>query len=245
VNEALVRSGLLGDTPVGRRLYFGAGSEPWEVVGVVQDFVRFGLAEVERPAAYFDARQRPALPGMPGRGPYVVVKTQQPGLDSLAAIRAAVRAVDADATVIDVASMDDIIGSVRARPRLYAALTTVFAVAALLIAAAGIAGVVAYVVAQRRRETGIRLSLGATPARVVGEFVAEVAWRTAAGTVTGLTVAAGLATWLRGMLFGVQPHAPGAFVAAAAVIAVVAIGAAGIPARRAASVNSAESLRAE
>lgn len=245
VNEALVQSGLLGDAPVGRRLYFGAGSEPWEVVGVVQNFVRFGLGEPERPAAYFDARQRPALPGMPGRGPYVVVKTQQPGLDSLGAIRAAVRAADADATVIDVATMDDIVGSVRARPRLYAALTTVFAAAALLIAAAGIAGVVAYVVAQRRKETGIRLSLGATPARVVGEFVAEAAWRTAAGTVAGLAVAAGLATWLRGILFGVQPPEPGAFVGAAIVIAIVTVGAAGIPARRAARVNPAESLRAE
>lgn len=76
-------------------------------------------------------------------------------------------------------------------------------------------------------------------------MVAEAAWRTAAGTVAGLAVAAGLATWLRGMLFGVQPHEPGAFVGAAIVIAIVTIGAAGVPARRAASVNPAESLRAE
>lgn len=141
--------------------------------------------------------------------------------------------------------MDEIVGSVRARPRLYAALMTVFAVSALLIAAAGIAGGVAYVVAQRRRETGIRLSLGATPARVVGEFVAEAAWRTAAGAVAGLVLAAGLATSLRGMLFGVESHEPQAFVAAAIVIGVVAVGAAAMPARRAATVNPAESLRAE
>jgi ABC-type antimicrobial peptide transport system permease subunit len=118
--------------------------------------------------------------------------------------------------------MDDIVGHARSRPRLYtaltsvfAALTSVFAASALVIAAIGTFGVVAYVVALGRREIGIRMALGATPARVEGEFVMQASWRTAIGLLIGLGAATALARYLESMLFGVGARDPWSFAAAA------------------------------
>lgn len=245
VNEALVRSGLLGSAPVGQVVYFGTTAEPWEVIGVVDDFVQFGLGTPTEPEIYTDARQRPALPGPPGVGPYILVRTAVQPLDVLAGVRAAVSAVDRDAVVTSVATMDDIVGNARSRPRLYTALMSLFAGSALVIAAASIFGVIAYVVALSRREIGIRMSLGATPARVVSEFVTQASGRTAIGLLIGLGAAASLVRYLESMLFGVSTEDPWSFVVAASLLATVATAAAFLPAWRAAAVNPVEVLRAE
>lgn len=245
VNAALVRSGLLGSAPVGQVVYFGTTPKPWEVVGVVDDFIQFGFGTPTEPEIYTDVRQRPALPGPPGIGPYILVRTAVPPLNVLAAVRSAVSAVDRDAAVISVATMDDIVGNARSRPRLYTALMSLFAASALVIAAASIFGVIAYVVALRRREIGIRMSLGATPGRVVSEFVMQASGRTALGLLIGLGTAAGLVRYLESMLFGVSATDPWSFAAAASLLAIVATAAAFLPAWRAAAVDPVEVLRAE
>lgn len=245
VNEALARSGLFGASPVGRTVYLPPSAEPWEIVGVAHDYARFGLAQPAPPEIYFDARQRPALPGAAGLGPYLVARTAGPPLDLLAGVRAAVRAVDAHATVVSIATMDDIVGSGRSRPRLYAGLMGLFAIAGLVIAASGIAGVVAYVVARRTREIGIRMALGATRARVVGELVGQATSRAALGLLLGLALSLAVVRYLDVMLVGIGPYDPLAFVTAATVIAAVVGMAAVVPARRAATVAPTEALRAE
>jgi putative ABC transport system permease protein len=245
VNEALVRSGLLGSAPVGRIVYFGASPKPWEVVGVVDDFVRFGIAQPAKPEVYTDVRQRAALPGPPGLGPYILVKTSGRPLAFLPSMRSAVSSVDKDAAVLSIATMDDIVGNARSRPRLYTALMSLFAASALVIATLGIFGVVAYVVALGRREIGIRLSLGATPGRVVREFVMQASRRTAIGLLIGLGTATALARYLDSMLFGVGARDPWSVAAAAALLTSVMLAAAFFPAWRAAAVNPVEVLRAE
>jgi len=236
---------LLGSAPVGQTVYFGTSPKPWEVVGVVDDFVQFGFGTPAEPEVYTDVRQRPALAGPPGIGPYILVKTAVPPLNVLADVRSAVRAVDRDAALVSVATMDDIVGNARSRPRLYTALMSLFAASALVIAAVGIFGVVAYVVALGRREIGIRMSLGATPARVVGEFVMQASRRTAIGLLIGLGAAAGFARYLESMLFGVGARDPWSFAAAAFLLTSVVLAAAFFPAWRAAGVNPVEVLRTE
>ena len=245
VNEALVRSGLLGSDPIGQIVYFGASPKPWEVVGVVNDFVRFGLTAPAAAEIYTDARQNPALPGPAGLGPYIVARTADIPANVLPSVRSAISGIDQDAAVVSVATMDDIIGNARSRPRLYASLMSVFAASALVIAAFGIFGVVAYVVALGRREIGIRMSLGATPERMVREFVMQASRRTALGLLIGIGAATTLGRYLESMLFGVGPTDPWSVVTASVSLASVMIAAAFFPAWRAAAVNPIEVLRTE
>lgn len=245
VNDAFVRSGLLGATPVGRVLFFGTSTEPWEVVGVVKGVARFGLGAPAEPEVYFDARQRPALPGAPGRGPYVVVQAERNPQELLARLRDALRTVDRDATFVDIAAMSAIVEQASSRPRLYAGLMNVFALSAVMISAWGIVGIVAYIVAQRRREIGIRLTLGATQAQIVRAAVAPLLWRAGLGAAMGLVLASGLVRYLESMLFGVRPLDAISFVTAAGLMLAIASSAAVLTARRATVVDPAETLRAE
>lgn len=245
VNKALVRSGLVGSSPIGQIVYFGTSPKPWEIVGVVDDFVQFSLGIPAAPEIYTDVRQDPALPGPPSLGPYMVVRTAGLPLRLLPSVRAALSRVDGEAAVVSIATMDEIIGNARSRPRLHASLMSVFAAAALIIAACGIFGVISYVVALSRREIGIRLSLGATPSRVVRAFVMQASVRTATGLLIGLTAATALSQYLESMLFGVSETDAWSFAVASALLAITMIVAAFVPASRAASVNPIEVLRAE
>lgn len=244
VNETLARSGMLGPHPVGQSVYF-AMDGPWEVVGVVKDFVRYSLDETPTPIVWFDARQRPPLPGAGGLSTYIAVRTERRTADILPDIRAAVSRVDRDGAVVNVATMDDIVDHAISRPRLYAAMMAVFAVAAVLIAAAGLGGIVSYAVAQRTREVGIRLALGATRRRVLWLFMARGVGLTTLGVVIGLGAAAALSRYLEGLLFGVTPLEPAAFAFAAVLVLSVALLASTLPARRAASVDPLLTLRSE
>lgn len=245
VNEAFVRAGLLGERPIGRLLYFGTSPEPWEVVGVVRNATQFVLGGQAEPEVFFDARQRPALPIAPGRGPVVLVRAEDHPDELIPRLRDALRAVDQDATFIDVATMDAIVDQALARPRLYAGVMNLFALAALTIATWGVAGVVAYTVSQRRREIGIRLTLGATPGRILRAAVAPVMLQSGLGVVAGLALAIRLADYLDALLVGVSALEPDAFALAAGVMVTATTVAAVLAARSAAVVDPAANLRAE
>lgn len=244
VNQTLARSGLLGVRPVGQFVYFGT-EEPWEVIGVIKDFTRFSLGAPAGPVVLFDERQRPALPGAGGMSPYIVVRTERRVADILPDLRSAISRVDRDAAVVDVATMDDIIGHAVSRPRLYAALMTAFATSALFIALAGLVGLVSYGVARRTREVGIRLTLGATRSGVLRLFLAGCVRLVVPGIVIGLVMAAGLSRFLEGLLFGVSPLEPEAFAFPGLLVLTVSLLAAVAPARRAANVDPVLTLRAE
>ena len=141
--------------------------------------------------------------------------------------------------------MEQVVASTIARPRLYAVLLGVFAAVGLGLAVIGIYGVIAYSVAQRTREIGIRVALGARPAQVIALVVKQSAMLTGVGIALGLSGAAMMSRYLEGLLFGVTPLDPATFAAAAALFALVALVAAYGPTRRATGVDPLVALRTE
>ena len=141
--------------------------------------------------------------------------------------------------------MDQVIGAVVTEERFRAVLLTIFALAALVLAAAGLYAVMAYVVRQRTREVGIRLALGAPPAHVLRSFLAQGLWLGGSGVIAGLAVTFFVARLLRGFLFGIEPSDAPTVAAAAAVLLAVALIATWVPTRRAAHMDPTAALRSE
>ena len=162
-----------------------------------------------------------------------------------AAIRRAIHEVDPSEAVSRAKTMDELVGDALAKPRLYATLVTSFALVALLLAAIGVYGLVAYVVSQRTHEIGIRLALGATRGRVFGQVFGDSARLVVAGFAIGLAGAVALRDSISGFLFGITSMDPTTYLIAAAVFSGVALVAVTIPARRAALVEPMAALRDE
>jgi putative ABC transport system permease protein len=156
-----------------------------------------------------------------------------------------VAAVDPALPVYDVMTLEERVASAVARPRFNAALLTAFAGAALLLAAIGVYGVLSYSVSSRMREIGVRLALGADANRVVGLVLGEGLRLAAVGASIGLVAALAIARLLRGMLVGVAAPDPLMFLAASALMLIVAGAAALVPARRASAVDPIVVLRME
>jgi ABC-type antimicrobial peptide transport system permease subunit len=160
-------------------------------------------------------------------------------------IRAEVRALDPRLPVANVRLMTDVVDASMATPRLTGTLLTIFAGLALVLAAVGVAGVLAYLVSRRRREIGIRMALGASRANVLGLIVRRGVLYAGAGIAAGIAAALFLTRLMEGLLFGVAPRDPLTFVAVSAILLVIAVVASLIPALRAARVDPLEALRAE
>jgi len=141
--------------------------------------------------------------------------------------------------------MTDVVDASMATPRLTGTLLTIFAGLALVLAAVGVAGVLAYLVSRRRREIGIRMALGASRANVLGLIVRRGVLYAGAGIAAGIAAALFLTRLMEGLLFGVAPRDPLTFVAVSAILLVIAVVASLIPALRAARVDPLEALRAE
>ncbi|HEV8630171.1 MAG TPA: FtsX-like permease family protein, partial [Thermoanaerobaculia bacterium] len=216
------------------------GADCWEeVVGVVADTRIDGLDQPPPMAAYSAWRQ--AVPD----SVTVAVRTggETPALGE--AIRHVVAELDPELPIDRLRSMEEIVaGSVAAR-RLPTTLLGAFAALALLLAAVGVAGVIAYLVAARRRELGIRLALGATRGSVVALVVGQGVRLLLAGGLLGLLAATALGRFLAGSLYGVSPRDPLAFGGAAAALALAALVGSLIPARRAGRVEPMAALRGE
>jgi ABC-type antimicrobial peptide transport system permease subunit len=147
--------------------------------------------------------------------------------------------------IIDFRTQREQINATMQMERAFAALTAGFGVLALALACVGIYGIMAYSVAQRTNEIGIRLALGAQPAQVRSMILRESTWLTVAGMVAGVTAALVLTRLVKSMLYGVTPNDPVTLVAGVALLMSVALVATWIPARRAASVQPMEALRHE
>jgi predicted permease len=249
INRTLARSGFFGENPVGKRIY-GPGRLPWEVVGIVDDVHQFGLDRDPDPQIFVDFRQEPP-PQVVNRGagppPVVYFAVRTTGDPSAAgpAIRDIVRQVEPMAAVDNMATMDQIVSNSLSRPRLYAVLLGVFAGIAVALAAIGIYGVMAYSVAQRTREIGIRMALGAQRAQVVRLVLRQGIALTAIGTVIGLCTAAAVTRYLQTMLFGLTPLDPSTFAAVALLFSAVAVVASYVPARYATRVDPLIALRCD
>jgi predicted lysophospholipase L1 biosynthesis ABC-type transport system permease subunit len=227
-------------------VYIGRNSSPRTVAGVVDNARLYGL-DREPPAQFFgdlslfEAPPRFRFPV----GPYFVVRTRSDPWSTLPGIAAAVRQLDPEAPLYNIASLDRILAHEVTLPRIYSVLVAVFASLAIALAAVGIYGVMAYAVVQRTREIGIRMALGARQGQVLQLVLRRTIVHAAAGIIIGLVAAAMLTRYLQTLLFGVTPFDLLTFAGAAVVFAVVALVAAAIPARQASAVDPLIALRTE
>jgi putative ABC transport system permease protein len=223
--------------PVGRR-FMGEDDKPKTLVGVVAE-VRAVLHSDPPPMAYYPYWQR--VPG----GMALVVRTTAAPRAAAGALRAAIRSEDAQVPIQAIRTMEEVVDRSVAQRRFQLTLMGVFAASALLVASLGIYGVVAYSVARRRNEIGIRMALGAQRSQLLGLVVREGMAPVVVGLALGVGGALLLGRTIRGLLFGVQPTDPMTIVGVAAVLLAVALLACLVPARRAAGTDAVAALRFE
>jgi putative ABC transport system permease protein len=246
VNEAFARQYLSGD-PLGQRIRQAGSVElPWlTVVGVAGDVRHFGLAADIRPEMFWPAAQATwgATLNRHRRALTFVVRTHGDPVSMLPAIRLQVAALDPNRPVVSPRPMTALISSSAGIPRFSAVLLGVFAMVGLVLAAAGVYGVMSYTVAAGRREMGIRLALGARPSMLLALVLRGGVSLAALGGTLGLIAAWLLGDALQPQLFKTPPHDTVTFAATAAVLLVVAFVACYVPARRAGRVDPIEALR--
>jgi len=175
----------------------------------------------------------------------LAIRTNGDPSSVVGAVRQAIRSVDADQPVSNVATMEEVLGREASQRRLGMILLSAFAVLALLLASLGIYGVLAYFVAQHRNEIGVRLALGATPARILLLVLRKGMALTLLGVVIGLAASFVFTRLMTSLLFGVKAIDPLTFAAVPLLLAFVALLACWIPARRAAKVDPMVALRYE
>lgn len=242
INQSLANILFQTEDPVGHRLSFsGSKAPPVQIIGVAGDEKLGALDEPTTPIIY-DALLQDANSAVS-----LVIRAGVDPNSEIGPLREAVRELDPQVAVTRFATIDDIISASPATflRRFPALLIGVFAGAALLLAAIGIYGVIAYFVAQRTREIGIRMALGATSRRIVGQIVARGLKIVAAGIVVGIVLSLALTRMMSGLLFHVAPFDPITFAAVAALLTVVALLACYLPARNAARVDPMACLRAD
>jgi predicted permease len=246
INRTLARRDFSDGNPVGTTVYVGRDTAPWEIVGVVDDVRQTGLDREPLPQMFLNLRQwdAPQVPIFPA-GAYYAIRTAGDPAVAFGHVRDIVRQLDPRASLENVATMDQIISNRMTRPRMYAVLLGVFAAIAVALAAAGIYAVMAYAVAQRTREIGIRMALGAGSRAVLGLVMGQSALLSVAGVIIGLAGAMWTTRYLQGLLFGLTPLDPATFAVVALLFLAVATAAAYLPARRASTVDPSIALRAE
>ncbi len=239
INQALAQKRFPGINPMGRR--FKAEGDEWiQIVGICANTHYLNLRD-EPPAQFFlPYIQQPDVGGMV----YEVRTMVDPGTIA-PSLRGVVQSVDPDLPMIDFRTQREQINATMQMERAFAAVTGGFGVLALALACVGIYGIMAYSVAQRTNEIGIRLALGAQPGQVRSMILRESTWLTAAGIVVGVGAALGLTRLVKSMLYGVTPNDPVTLAGGVVLLLAIALAATWIPARRASSVQPMEALRHE
>jgi len=230
-----------GQDPIGRSItVFYVNNVPWEVVGVVGDTRHAGLSVAPRAQMFVPLAQAEYVFGY-----LTVVARGAPGVSVADGVRMTVAAVDPKFPLYRLMTLEGRMAETIARDRFTAGLFGIFALLALLLAAAGIHGVVAYQVARQTHEIGLRLALGAGRRSVLTKVVREALTMASLGVVVGITVSVALSRLLSGLLYGVSPLDPTTYGSVAAVLLLAAAGSAAVPALRAAGVDPVDALRAE
>jgi putative ABC transport system permease protein len=237
VNEALARHFWPNQSALGKHITFTRFQAPFEIVGVVGDTKSRGL-EVETPMAIFTA-----YPQWTWQSVSLTLRTDGDPRALTKALGTMVAAVDRDQPVTNIRTMDEVVKNALSQRRETMYLIAGFAAVALILAVIGLYGVMAYSVAQRTAEIGIRQAIGAQRGDIVRMVLAEGMRLSAMGIVIGVIAAIGLTRLLGGMLFHVSATDPGTFAAIAGVFLAVSLAACAIPARRATRIDPLEALR--
>lgn len=245
VNETFVRKYLTGN-PIGSTFYFGTGDRPEpkdiiQVVGICKDAKYDSLKQPVPPTAYLPYSQHP---GSLGQATFEVRSPLSP-LSIGSAIQRIVADIDHTVPVANIRTQEEQIRMSIGLERLFAVLVGSFAVIAVLLAAIGLYGLMAYTVARRTAEIGIRLAIGASPGAVQRMVLRDGMSMVFIGMVVGIPTTLGLTRLLRGLLFGITPSDPVSFVVTGGLMLVVAAAAAWLPAWRAARVDPMRALRCE
>ena len=240
VNQALARRYFQDEDPLGRRLLIDSAGA-WTIVGVVADVHEFGLDAQAKPQMYLPYHQ---LPGA-GRSMTVVLRGSVPEGRLIAPARDALAALDQQQAVFDVRPMREMLAGSLERRRFALVLVESFAALALLLSALGLYGVMAYTVAQRRHEFGVRMALGATGAQVLRLVARESTAVVGVGLGVGLGGALIAGRLVSGLLFAVNATDPASLAGGAAVLVAACALASWLPARRATRVDPMVALRSE
>jgi putative ABC transport system permease protein len=230
-----------GQNPIGQRFSYSGANGPWrEVVGVVGDTRQWGLRVQPRPEEY-----QPFFDANSFGGTILVLHTTLPPQSLVAEVRQQVAALDPDLPLFAIRTMEELVGQQTANARTESLLVGLFAGLAALLAAVGIYGVMAYLVAQRTHEIGIRMALGAHRSDVLRLVVGRGLKLTLIGVAIGNAGALGLTRFLASVLYDVKPTDHVTFIAVSLILTSVALLACYLPARRATKVDPMVALRYE
>lgn len=252
INERAAAEYWPGEDPMGKRITFDddeSGRPTWlTVIGVAANAKQSEMSSEAQAEVYLAALQNRTYltDGKPQRA-YItlVVRTAGDPADLAPAVKQAVWSLNRNLAISDVLTMEHVVAEANAQARFVMVLLAVFAGVALLLAAVGIYGVMSYSVSRRTQEIGIRMSLGARPADVLWIVVRQGMTQALAGTVAGITAALLLSKLMAKMLYGVQPTDPVTFTGVAGILVLVALLAAGVPARKATHIEPMAALRSE
>ncbi len=245
VNESFVRNYLPNENPIG--LKFRVWSADWRIVGVCRDAKYGNIKEPVQPTTYIPLRQRfyDKFRDTHLRNACIAVRTAQPPLVLSAAVRKAVAQIDPGVAVTKITTQEDMRDQGISPERLLATLCCALGGLALFLACIGLYGLMAYNVARRTSEIGIRMALGATRQDIACHVLHEAVLLTLAGVAVGVPVALALSRLIKSQLYDVEPNDPFTLVAAVFMMLLVAVLAAWIPARRAAKIDPMDALRYE
>jgi macrolide transport system ATP-binding/permease protein len=253
VNQEFVRKVIGNRNPIGRR--FGSpgstSSGSYRIIGVVDDTTYTTVRWKGHMMFFVPLMERPAgtpAPIAQDEGLYsdaLVLETNHSISDLEPLVRQTLAAINPDLTVVKFESFSQQVADRFSEDRMVAELTTLLAGLALVLAMVGLYGVTAYTVGRRTNEIGIRIALGASRGRVITAVMTEAAFQAAVGLAFGVPAAIGAGYLVASQLFGVRPYQPPIIAGAASLLGLAVLVAAGIPARRAASVDPMQALRSE
>ena len=242
VNELLASRIWPGEDPIGKQIQLGGPERPWRtVVGVVGNVRHEGLDAPQRLQVYVPEAQW----FNPDGAMVLTIRTAGQPAAIASSVRQAIWSVNRNVRITEIATMDQVIGTSLSQRRFPLMMFGLFAGAALLLAALGLYGVLAYAVSQRTTEIGVRMALGAPPRSVLRMVLRQGMVLVGVGVAIGVVGALALKDLLTGLLFEVKATDPGALLSAALVLSIVALFACFIPARRATKVDPLVALRYE
>lgn len=244
INEAAAVRYWSGEDPIGQRISLGAADDWRQIVGIVADTRHEGLDADADPAAFLPQRQKFDSLGAGFERTITIVIRADAGAAALTPIvRSSVASVDRDVPVGMLRTMDDLIDDSVAPRRLNFVLVSAFAVVALVLTSAGLYGVMSYIVAQRTREIGVRMALGASRAQVLAMMFRQAGAMTALGVAVGAGGALLLTRSMTSLLFGVSTADPLVYLGVSLLLAIVALAAVAVPSRRASRIDPLIAIR--